>query len=76
MRAIQYDTEAEAIEQWNELEALVVHLHDENTTKYTYIEQGTILILDPSYKYEPIVSEWIGQKQTFEYKPPIYEIEL
>jgi hypothetical protein len=73
MRAIQYNTESEALEQWNELEALVVNLHDKNTVKYTYIEQGTILILDPLDKYEPIVSEWIGSKETFDYQPPQIE---
>lgn len=76
MRAIQYDTEAQALDQWNDLEALCVHLHDENTNKYTYIEQGTILILDPLDKYEPIVSEWIGSKETFDYQPPQIEEEF
>ena len=72
MRAIQYNTETEALEQWNELEALLVHLHDENTDKYTYV-QGTILMLQEVAKYESIVSEWIGQKETFEYQPIINE---
>ena len=69
MRAIQYDTNEEAIQQWNELESLVEHLHEKGTDKYTYIENN-VLILDPIEKYEGVVKEWIGNKTTinFEYK--------
>lgn len=75
MRAIQYQTEAEAIKEHNELESLLVHLHDENTDKYAYV-QGTILMLQKLDKYESIVSEWIGKKETFDYKPLIIDLEL
>lgn len=69
MRAIAYDTNEEAISQWNELESLVEHLHEKNTDKYTGVE-GNVLILEPIEKYEPIVKKWIGNKTTieFEYK--------
>ena len=69
MRAIQYYTQEEAVQQWNELEALLEHLHEKGTDKYTYIENN-VLILDPIEKYEGIVSKWIGKKETinFEYK--------
>jgi hypothetical protein len=69
MRAIEYDTTEECVKAWNELEELVKHLHEKGTDKYTYIEEN-VLILDVIEKYEPIVSEWIGNKTTinFEYK--------
>ena len=68
MRAIEYTTIEVAIAQWNELEALCEHLHELGTHKYTYLENN-VLILDVIEKYEPIVSEWIGNKITinFEY---------
>lgn len=68
MRAIEYGTNEECVKAWNELEGLVEHLHEKGTDKYTYIENN-VLILDPIEKYEPIVSEWIGNKTTinFEY---------
>lgn len=69
MRAIEYETTEECVKAWDELEGLVEHLHEKGTDKYTYIENN-VLILDLIEKYEPIVSKWIGNKETinFEYK--------
>jgi len=72
MRAIIYDSEFEALEQWGELEKLVEHLHEKGTEKYTYVS-GNILFLQPLEKYEPIVSEWLKGKTTFNYEPQIEE---
>jgi hypothetical protein len=74
MRAIKYKTNDEAIENWNELEALCKHLHDEYTSKYTYV-QGNILVLQEVENYEAIVANWIGEKQTFKYTPPQNDLD-
>jgi hypothetical protein len=70
MRAIIYDSEFEAIDNWLKLEQLVEHLHEKGTNKYTYVSEN-ILFLQPLEKYEPIVSEWLKGKNTIDYEPPI-----
>lgn len=69
MRAIQLNTEQEAIDSWNELEELLKPLHKKGTTKYTYIV-GDILALEPIERYEELVSKWLQGKTTFDYQPP------
>lgn len=69
MRAIQLNTEQEAIDSWNELEELLKPLHKKGTTKYTYVV-GNILPLEPIETYEEVVSQWLQGKTTFDYTPP------
>jgi hypothetical protein len=65
MRVIEYDTEKEAIEQWNELENLLLHLHLKGTDKYTYLI-GCDLVLEPHPLYDKVVNEWIKDKKVIE----------
>jgi catalase (peroxidase I) len=69
MRVIEYATEKEAIEQWNELENKLLHLHDKGTEKYTYLI-GCDLVLEPHPLYDKVVNEWIKDKKVInkEYK--------
>lgn len=69
MRAIQFDTEAEALQAWNDLEALCEPLHKQGTEKYTYTI-GNVLILEPHDTYNQAVNEWIKGKELIEYAYP------
>ena len=66
MRAIEYNTEAEAIQAWEELESLCEHLHEQGTEKYTYLI-GNVLILEPHHIYNDIVNAWIDGKELIDY---------
>lgn len=70
MRAIQFSTSEETLQKWNELEALCIHLHELRTEKYTYLIDEFTIALQEVEKYEPIVSEWLKDKTTFNYIPP------
>ena len=74
MRAIQFTTSEEALQKWNELEALCVYLHEKGTDKYTYLIDEFTIALQEVEKYEPIVSEWLKDKVTFNYIPPKEEL--
>ena len=66
MRAIEYNTEEEAIQAWNELESLCEHLHEQGTEKYTYLK-GNVLILEPHEIYNEVVDAWIENKELIDY---------
>jgi hypothetical protein len=65
MQVIEYATEKEAIEQWNELENLLLPLHDKGTDKYTYLI-GCDLVIEPHPLYDKVVNEWIKDKKVIE----------
>lgn len=71
MKAIEYNTEAECLQAWEELEILCEHLHQQGTEKYTYTIDN-VLILEPHHIYNEIVNAWIGDKELIDY---INEVE-
>jgi len=62
MQGIYFEDKNKMLEAWEQLEKIVLFLHDNGTEYYTYIN-GNYIVIELYTKYDEVVLNWIEENK-------------